>query len=434
MIKEKDKLLKELKFIEDSFKSGIITKSEYDSAKVRIQAKLDNIPDEVTEVPKEPTREYTPKVEVYTPETRVEKKVETFSPESFTAKEEPNPEPFTHKEEPKKDKVKLETYGAKKKSKTLLWFALLLLVVIIFFTVNSNNVQQGIESDPVPFVPVCSVDLDCYQTGYFGKCINPDTEQAECQFVQAKKINITVINDPDCKVCDSSRMKSTLKQIYPGALFIELDKRNAKNLLKDFEITVLPAYLFDEKVKSTKRFPKTESALIEVNDIYMMKPTATGSPYFYTHSELTNLVELYIDPKTTTSIKAFQNLVELFKDRKFDFKVRYYSQNPSNELLTQICIRDFSESRYKLYMQCRYDDELANDKSLKCMEDLAIPQDDINECIENRSQALLNSDMNNAERFFINSVPTFIFNNQYKKGGSLSVEILDDFYCKLNKC
>ena len=36
----KERLQRELKFIEDSFNSNIITKEEYDSAKKRIQEKI----------------------------------------------------------------------------------------------------------------------------------------------------------------------------------------------------------------------------------------------------------------------------------------------------------------------------------------------------------------------------------------------------------
>jgi len=130
---EKEKLQKELKFIEESLRDGIITKPEYDNARSRVEEKLSNV--------KEPT-------EKSKSETKTEVKGD----------KEEQPELMTYNEKKsKKSKVRLETYGKpKRRTKGLFVLAAILVVVIIFFSLNSGN------NGPETFTPVCSVDLDCH--------------------------------------------------------------------------------------------------------------------------------------------------------------------------------------------------------------------------------------------------------------------------------
>ncbi len=58
----------------------------------------------------------------------------------------------------------------------------------------------------------------------------------------------------------------------------------------------------------------------------------------------------------------------------------------------------------------------------------------IKKCISANDKSTFEQDKEIAEIYSINTAPVFIFNNQYKKGGSLSIDILDEYYCKINDC
>ncbi|MBR9699399.1 hypothetical protein GOV09_03010 [Candidatus Woesearchaeota archaeon] len=388
---ESEKLRRELKFIEDSYKSGIITQEEYEAARQRVEEKLTALPKE------EKKPEPQPKVEEY------------YGPK----------EPEQKKEEVK-EKV-METYGKKftlpKKHLYLGFAALILLVIIIMF---SMNVELPAEEE---FIPACSADLNCQRSGFTGQCLNPGTEQAECVFEESIPVAVTVITAEDCVLCDTQRMKNTLTQIYPGARFTTIDESEALSLINEFDIEVLPAFVVDNDVQGTKRFDSTKTMFIEGIDFYYVKPTASGSSYFYKNSKDSEKVELFWNPSSLVSQKALENIQELALTKDFDLTIRYVVDEGSDEILRQICLR--RDDMLLPYLNCMKD----NDKEA-CFDNSI----SVRNCIEDEAEDLLEADLERADEFAINTVPVFIFNNQYKKGGSLSVDILDEVYCSINEC
>jgi hypothetical protein len=442
MSQDSNKLQRELSFIEDSFKAGIITKQEYESARKRVEDKLAAVREqELSEQEKiEPKSEQPsfsntqeePKLEVYHEEIPVRK------PSVEQPKEEPE------KEEPKKlkpiktEKIHLETYGKKRpflsKSTSLIILAIILLIIIAIFSFKPGQVEEKI-------TPVCETDLDCQQPNFVGKCLNASTKYAECIFSPANPIDITIISAKDCPLCDTRRMINSLTQIYPAAKFNTLDKDEAKDMIEEHDIEVLPAYLLDNEVEQTQRFGSTKSMLIESGDYYMIKPTASGSSYFFDRKEKENYIDLFIDPFASSSVQAFDNLLGLSEEQEFDYAIRYYTRSDIDsesaefyELKRQICIKDYSNDKFISYLRCVFTSGISEPVGSTCIEEYNIPAEKIDACIENKASDLLNKDLETAQQLSINTVPIFIFNNQYKKGGSLSVDILEENFCKINSC
>jgi len=146
-----------------------------------------------------------------------------------------------------------------------------------------------------------------------------------------------------------------------------------------------------------------------------------------------NTIDLFIDPATSTSNKAFENILNLGTDITFDLNVKYFTRNTQeSEILRQICIRENTD-QFIPYLLCIFDRTVDDETASFCMENLKIDVETIKTCTVDQTN-LLEEDLEAANSFSINTVPTFVFNNQYKKGGSLSVDLLNDFYCKINKC
>lgn len=429
------KLLRELKFIEDSFKSGIITKSEFETARKRVEDKLALVKKEEAEL--EESAEIRKKQEEIK---------QAIKPEPIRIREQEKPKKKTEvyyedkpkiiKKEPqispKKPSLHLETYGKKigipKKTVSLIIISAILLIIIAFFSFKPAKMPEE------RFIPLCSTDLDCQKSGFIGKCFNASAKNAKCIFEPAALANITIIDSEECALCDIKRMKNSLSQLYPGANYRLLDagESEAEALISKLNIEALPAYIFDNSVEKTTRFESTKSALIKINDLYLMKPAASGSSYFFKKKEK-DTVELFINPFASSSRKAFDNLLKLAKKHVIDFNIRFYTRKTPgdaelDEILRQICIRDYSKTKLVSYLQCAFEDEIAE----TCMDKYNLPSERIESCMEKKGLSLLNKDIELAEEFSINTVPVFIFSNQYKKGGSLSVDILGDVFCRVN--
>jgi hypothetical protein len=480
-----EKLRKELQFIEESLKAGIISDEEYSSAKKRIQDKLKEVQKQEEElrveekIQAEAEKEALKDIDKVEPEKTAIREEDDIKPEVYyddkqpeepekeqpeeeirkepeyggahiPKEEEPEPEkvvppkkkPPKKKPKPKKKrplKFKMPSFNLSfpHKSKILVWLAIMLLASVIIVSIYYKFPEKE------KFIPLCSFDLQCQKQGFFGRCVLPGTRNATCVFEDAVSLNITIITSGDCIVCDTSRMQNTLKQLYPGAGFNVIDAEEAGDLLKELKISALPAYIFDSTVATSKRYEATasvftKSTMVKNGGYYVMKAGAAGSHYFFKNEEKKNSVALFIDPFSPTSMIALGNLLEFAEKRSIPREIKYYTRSSYKdtndeitELFRQVCIRENTDKLVE-YLYCLHEDEITEESRAACIGrfNLAGP---VVSCINsNDALELLKADLNLAIDFSINSVPVFIFNNQYKKGGSLSVELLDEMYCTVN--
>ncbi|MDO8481105.1 MAG: hypothetical protein Q7S65_04800, partial [Nanoarchaeota archaeon] len=201
-----NKLRRELKFIEDSLKSQILTKEEYLVAKSRIEAKIRALE------ALEPKPEPAPRSRFF----RSEPKVEPYYEEQERAAPLPKPEKKPELP-PERAKTPLYSYtrAAPRKFPWRVIIAMFLLIIAL-------TIYALLPKDIAPKEPFCSSDLECQRAGYEGKCVSPATTSANCTFAPAKPVAITVLTS-DCPVCETQRMENTLRQIYPGAAFERID-------------------------------------------------------------------------------------------------------------------------------------------------------------------------------------------------------------------
>jgi hypothetical protein len=459
------KLTRELQFIEESFRSGIISRQEYEAAKKRVEDKLSSLRSEEEETERtgfgllkgkydgeeaskeaeKENKEKDQKLEVYYESDAEKGEEKSLGEERDRARE-------AQKEEEKKEetkikreeqpKIKLQTYGRKFSFRH--WIIISAIILLVLILIVSINQPAKLGEKAEKFIPVCTTDIECQKPGYIGTCLSPSTKEANCSYELETPINITIITSKKCALCDIDRMRNTLSLLYQGASFSVIDSEDelAKELISKFNIDVLPAYIFDRSVEETKRFlsntSSTKETMIKRGNYYMLTPLAAGSTYFFKNDEDKNRAMLFIDPYSSTSHQAFKNLVELKKKRLFEINIKYYLRQADGlkdkkEIARELCIRKNSEKKLIDYLKCLNGD-ISEENSVKCMEQEIISQSEAEGCITEDGEDLLEKDNELAGKFHINTLPVFIFNNQYKKGGSLSVDILEDAYCKVNGC
>jgi len=93
-------------------------------------------------------------------------------------------------------------------------------------------------------------------------------------------IQMTVINDATCSVCDSQAIIDiTQRELFPTAQVTVLDKSDAQaqQLITQLGITALPAYVFDNKIAQAANFNQIVGALVQKGDSYIIAPGAAGN-------------------------------------------------------------------------------------------------------------------------------------------------------------
>jgi len=284
MSDQKERLERELRFLKESLDAGVISKDEYEKGKARVDRKLS----EVEETPSKPEIEIK-EIKHERPHLTQESKEETLKPKAEIHE--------------KNDIWEEETQRpVKKNKKTIYYIAFILLIVLVYFFMKPAAIPETLTNLTVEdeFKPLCIEDSDCEKSNKIGICENPNTKEASCLFKDPVETKLTILNDENCLSCDTSRMRSILKQLFLGAKIEKVDYNTAKGqrIATDFDIGVLPAYIFDSNLNNTSNFKDTKRTFIEKNNAYIMVPSATGANYFFKRKEIKNTLQLYILPET----------------------------------------------------------------------------------------------------------------------------------------
>ncbi len=230
--------------------------------------------------------------------------------------------------------------------------AILIIIAILFFSIRSwtrsdeNTIEEPIEGELIgeieEFTPECSSDSDCKKQGMIGICLNPDTKEATCEFKEDISTNLMVINDKDCKLCDSSRTKTIVKEIFPNVKITDIDyeTEEAKELLNKLGINALPAYIFDSDVSEAINFNDFKTALIKEENNYIITNTASGSNYYFKRPLIENRLDLYLSETNEKIESSMQEVMDLFKD-KIQFTKKIVTEREKGFLEKELAINTY---------------------------------------------------------------------------------------------
>ncbi|MBU0615743.1 MAG: hypothetical protein KJ601_06630 [Nanoarchaeota archaeon] len=328
MTNEKERLEQELRFLNESFEAEVITKDEYDKGRERIDNALNEIKN--TSVEKKDITEDTSKIEKDTAEKEqdieqaqedkaAEKKQDIGQAEQEEDVEQAEEQQYSEEsiedntEEPdkiddekeketdeiingnghnhkKEEPVKKKQEPKKKPNKLLI----ILLILIIAYFVLPNMI-----------IPRPSFENT---TGISDQTKEPLVEPEE--IVEAK---LTIINDKDCKSCDSSRMEDTLLQLFNGAQVEYVEFEDASQMIEELGIVALPAYVFDSGLAEAKNFGDFNRALVKANGSYVLSNTASGANFFFKRKQVKNSLILYSINETEMA-SAVKEVTGLFGD------------------------------------------------------------------------------------------------------------------------
>lgn len=320
---QKERLEQELRFLKESFEAEVISKEEYEKGKDRIEKKLKDIEngshdnkeeiiEEVKEAKKEPLT------------TEQEKKPEAAIPE------------------PQKSELKSANPEAQKKENRLFRYAVVFVVLalVIFFSYSLLKPGPAIEN-PVKLVSACSSDADCSKEGKEGKCLQPATKEAKCEFNEAQKTSVLVLNDrKSCFNCGTGRVIGILESWFGELDVKEIDynSESGKALAEAIDANLLPAYVLDENITKKEAYDQFKRVFIKKNGTYILSEDAAGSTLYFRREIVPNRLDLFVKPGDSASAKAEKNLQE-FLD-KFE-GVEFERHLDDSKLAQELGLRNF---------------------------------------------------------------------------------------------
>ena len=320
-------------------------------------------------------------------------------------------------------------------------------------------------------LPACGSDADCTaQPDKIGKCENPNEKDAECVYTDPVAFEVIVINDKTCKSCDTSRITSITEQLFKGAKhrYLDVADDEAKKLIEDLGLTLVPAYIFDSKVTGTytwKNNPRIQGAFVKAGDYYRLSDKATGaSRYISEEARQKYYDSIGLTPGDNRpqvdffvmSYCPFGNQAETILEpvyqqlkEKADFIPRYviysnYRGGGPNYCIdedSELCsMHGIVELHQDIREKCVYKHmgidkwfEFALAMNEKCnsqnadecwegvADELGLDKDKIEKCAEEEGEELIREDKKIGDMLGVSGSPTLFFEGE-KYGGARSVE------------
>jgi protein-disulfide isomerase len=111
------------------------------------------------------------------------------------------------------------------------------------------------------------------------------------------KVTLEVITDKSCLTCNTEEALTWIQRLIPTAEVVEVDGSSAvgKKRIQDFHLTVLPGFIFSEKVKNTEFYNQTKELFQPVEKSFafqMQRIGFTGGKYLNPPTKETNDITL----------------------------------------------------------------------------------------------------------------------------------------------
>ncbi|MFH1457604.1 MAG: hypothetical protein ABIG31_00305 [Candidatus Omnitrophota bacterium] len=217
------------------------------------------------------------------------------------------------------------------------------------------------DSDIQKVLPRCFSDANCKRESLAGSCQDPGTPKASCLFNEAQKIDLIVITSDSCVTCLTDTMVDFLKKDFPGLnpVYLNYPEKKAIDLIKNFGISGLPAYLLSKKVEKEKKFDSLTENLQAKGDFYLVKPEFSGVSYLFNRKKSKGKLDLFIslyDKNTEELLKVIREFNPALHFLATEEKGRFDAAKGEPEIeeyLRAVCVQKYYPQNFWDYVQCR---------------------------------------------------------------------------------
>lgn len=316
------------------------------------------------------------------------------------------------------------------------------------------------ESSECEGIPECATDVDCVaEKDKEGYCENAGTEEAKCVYKDPVPFTITIINDKECKNCDTAQIETALTQYFMGATIEQKDVAEAAELIEANNIDTVPAILFEKEVEESKTWKLNKqlvAAFDETDYGYKMKDEVTGASYIIDEEKKQEMlkklnlgdkpqVDFFVMsycPYGNDAEEAIKPAYDKLKD-EVEFKPRYvvYSNyggpeycfdeeqkycslhgvTELNQNLRELCVKDLYEMdkwfEFAIEMNTKCTYKNADTCWTDVAEGMGINVEDVEKCFTENAEEYLAEDLDLNKAFGITGSPTVLINGERYNGG-----------------
>ena len=289
------------------------------------------------------------------------------------------------------------------------------------------------DKDMVVMLPRCFSDDECRKENLVGYCQNPGRNDAVCTYAETKRVNLYVIEPPDCKTCSTKAVINNLKKTFPGLTvsYIKYPSSQSKEMIDAIDIDSLPAYILGKEAGKEKEFPSFRDNVYQRGDFYLVKPSLGGVSLYLKRQKVEGQFDIFISlfdrdaAELLAMLREFNPTVHFLtveSDKGFQAKSGVAE---AEEYVRSVCVQKYYPQDFWNYIICRAD-RTSSSWWEDCCSD-AIDTEVIRECARSKEgDELLKENISLNKEIQVMFGPTYLINNNEifsSKGVPLREEI-----------
>ncbi len=173
-------------------------------------------------------------------------------------------------------------------------------------------------------LPACFQNGDCRPVpGSTVKCTDGGTEKAQCYYKQNSKVELMVIKPRFCHTCRMDDVVASLHRFFENleVQYVVEDDKKAKEIIKEFGVKMLPAFVFNKSVAGLSQFDAIKPHMLEGKDHYLLKPSDSGVSYLLDRPKVSKRLDVFFDFSYNQAPELFR-LLKSFKEKHKNYDVR----------------------------------------------------------------------------------------------------------------
>lgn len=273
-------------------------------------------------------------------------------------------------------------------------------------------------------------------------------------------VPVSAITDENCVQCDPGEVLVWLKKVFPtiGVEKVNFDSDKGKQLISQFKIKTLPAFIFGKSVENTSFFEQAKTVFQLKDSQYMLDNQQLGIPagkYLelpqvnegdatFGNAESKVKVIVFSDfqcPYCKTFYTALRGIMKDYQDKAlFDFKelpLEMHAQAEPAALASQCALEQgkFWEYADKLYEnQSAWGNTKDTSKFKEYARTLGLDAAKFNQCLDSKKfQDKINADKAEANNLGISGTPAVFVGDQFEAGAVTADQLKTDIDAQLNK-
>ncbi len=196
------------------------------------------------------------------------------------------------------------------------------------YNFSRRRLSFNIHESPVikRMIPACVSDSNCSpRKGLVARCVEGATSDAHCVYEERERVEAYIITDKSCPFCITEPTEKYLASIIPGIHFNIIDYRGkgAKELIRKYNITTLPAFLLESNAKNTRKFTLVEQYFEIRKDMFVAKKEITGIFRFLNRQPIHHRLDIFFSLSDTKFMPVIEELYRLSREKGWEIQVHF---------------------------------------------------------------------------------------------------------------